>query len=102
MLDALFATIESRRDADPDSSWTARLLADGVPAIAKKTGEEAVETILAAMAEDPDALAAESADLLYHLMVLWAACGVSPERVWQELERREGISGLAEKAARTP
>ena len=102
VLDALFATIESRRDADPDSSWTARLLADGVPAIAKKTGEEAVETILAAMAEDPDALAAESADLLYHLMVLWAACGVSPERVWQELERREGTSGIAEKAARTP
>ena len=102
VLDALFETIESRRDADPATSWTARLLADGVPGIAKKTGEEAVETILAAMAEDPDALAAESADLLYHLLVLWAACGVSPARVWQELERREGTSGLAEKSARTP
>ena len=102
VLDALFETIESRRGADPASSWTARLLADGVPGIAKKTGEEAVETILAAMAEDPDALAAESADLLYHLLVLWAACGVSPARVWQELERREGTAGLAEKSARTP
>ena len=61
-----------------------------------------METILAAMAEDPDALAAESADLLYHLLVLWAACGVSPARVWQELERREGTSGLAEKSVRTP
>ena len=102
VLDTLFETIESRRDADTASSWTARLLAGGVPAVAKKTGEEAVETILAAMAEDPEALAAESADLLYHLLVLWAACGVNPEQVWRELERREGTSGLAEKAARTP
>ena len=102
VLDALFATVESRRGADPASSWTARLLAGGVPAVAKKTGEEAVEAILAAMAEDPDALAAESADLLSHLLVLWAACGVTPDRVWRELERREGTSGIAEKAARTP
>ena len=102
VLDALFETVESRRGANPESSWTARLLAGGVPAVAKKTGEEAVETILAAMAEDRKALAAESADLLYHLLVLWAACGVKPEDVWRELERREGISGLAEKAARTP
>ena len=102
VLDALFATVESRRDADPSSSWTARLLAGGVPVVARKTGEEAVETILAAMAEDPDALASESADLLYHLLVLWAVCGLRPERVWRELERREGRSGIAEKAARTP
>ncbi len=102
VLDALYDTVESRRDADPAGSWTARLLAGGVPAVAKKTGEEAVEAILAAMAEDSDALAAESADLLYHLLVLWAACGVKPEDVWRELERREGTSGLAEKAARTP
>ena len=102
VLDALFATVESRRGADPASSWTARLLAGGVPAVAKKTGEEAVETVLAAMADDPDALAAESADLLYHLLVLWAACGVTPAQVWRELERREGTSGIAEKAARTP
>ena len=101
VLDALFETIESRRGADPATSWTARLLADGVPTVAKKTGEEAVETVLAAMAEDPDALASESADLLYHLLVLWAACGVNPEQVWRELERREGTSGIAEKAART-
>ena len=102
VLDVLYETVESRRGADPASSWTARLLAGGVPAVAKKTGEEAVEAILAAMAEDPDALASESADLLYHLLVLWAACGVTPDRVWRELERREGTSGLAEKAARTP
>ena len=102
VLDVLYETVESRRGADPASSWTARLLAAGVPSVAKKTGEEAVEAILAAMAEDPEALAAESADLLYHLLVLWAACGVTPDRVWRELERREGTSGLAEKAARTP
>ena len=102
VLDVLYETVESRRGADPASSWTARLLAGGVPAVAKKTGEEAVEAILAAMAEDPEALAAESADLLYHLLVLWAACGVTPDQVWLELERREGTSGLAEKAARTP
>lgn len=102
VLDALYETVESRRGADPAASWTARLLAGGVPGIAKKTGEEAVETIVAALAEDPDALTAESADLLYHLLVLWAACGVTPARVWRELERREATSGLAEKAARTP
>ena len=100
VLDRLFETVESRRGAAPETSWTARLLAGGVPAAAQKTGEEAVETILAATAGDADALAAESADLLYHLLVLWAACGIAPDRVWRELERREGTSGVAEKAAR--
>jgi phosphoribosyl-ATP pyrophosphohydrolase len=100
ILDRLFAVIESRRGADPSASWTAKLLAGGPEAIARKVGEESVETIVAALAQDNEALAAESADLLYHLLVLWAAKGVAPEDVWRALESREGTSGIAEKAAR--
>ena len=100
ILDRLFAVIESRKGADPSESWTARLLAGGPPAVARKLGEESVETIVAALAEDNDALAAESADLLYHLLVLWAAKGMAPEAVWRALAAREGTSGIAEKAAR--
>lgn len=101
VLDALFATVESRRKADPSASWTAKLLAQGVPKVAQKTGEEAVETVIAAVSGDTRALVAESADLLYHLTVLWAAAGVTPAAVWQELADREGQSGIAEKASRT-
>jgi phosphoribosyl-ATP pyrophosphohydrolase len=100
ILDRLFAVIESRRGADPSASWTAKLLAGGPEAIARKVGEESVETIVDALAQDNEALAAESADLLYHLLVLWAAKGVAPEDVWRALESREGTSGIAEKAAR--
>ena len=100
ILDSLYQVIESRRDADPSSSWTAKLFAKGVPKIAQKTGEEAVETVIAGVSEGPEALVSESADLLYHLMVLWAARGVRPEQVWAELARREGTSGIAEKASR--
>jgi phosphoribosyl-ATP pyrophosphohydrolase len=100
ILDRLFATIESRKGADPSSSWTARLLAGGPEKIAEKVGEESVETIIAALTRDGAALADESADLLYHLMVLWAARGVTPEDVWRALESREGQSGIAEKASR--
>jgi len=100
VLDVLYETIDKRRDADPKESWTAKLLAKGVPKIAQKTGEEAVETVIAAVADDPEALTAESADLLYHLLVLWAARGVTPDMVWKELQRREGLSGLDEKASR--
>jgi len=100
VLERLYAVIESRRGANPDGSYTAKLLARGRSGIAKKTGEEAVEVILAAMAEGPQRLAAESADLLYHLLVLWADAGVRPADVWAELARREGVSGVAEKAAR--
>jgi phosphoribosyl-ATP pyrophosphohydrolase len=100
-LDRLFATIAARKAAaDTDTSYTARLLAAGVEKCAKKFGEEAVETALAAMTGDKTHLAAESADVLYHLAVLWAAAGITPQDVYAALKRREGVSGLAEKAAR--
>jgi phosphoribosyl-ATP pyrophosphohydrolase len=99
VLTRLQATIASRRDADPKSSYTAQLLADRARA-AKKFGEEAVETVIAAVQGDPDALAAESADLLYHWLVLLAASGVSTDAVAEKLAAREGRSGLDEKAAR--
>jgi phosphoribosyl-ATP pyrophosphohydrolase len=100
VLERLFSTIESRKGTDPDASYTAKLLAEGKPKIAKKLGEEATETVIAATAGSPAEVARESADLLYHLLVLWAAAGVKPAEVWSELARREGTSGLAEKAAR--
>jgi phosphoribosyl-ATP pyrophosphohydrolase len=99
-LDKLWQTIAARKGADPASSYTAKLLAAGTPKAAKKLGEEAVETVVAALAQDEKALVAESADLLYHLLVLWAARGVDPALVWAELARREGTSGLVEKASR--
>ena len=101
-LSRLAATIDARRGADPASSYTAKLLAGGPALAAKKFGEEAVETVIAASTGDADALAAESADLLYHWLVLLAASGVSPDAVAAKLEAREGRSGLDEKAARRP
>jgi phosphoribosyl-ATP pyrophosphohydrolase len=100
VLDRLHATIVSRRSADPAESYTAKLLAAGVERCAKKFGEEAIETALAAMKGDKAAIAAESADVLYHLLVLWAACGVEPGQVYAALEAREGRSGIEEKASR--
>ena len=100
VLDRLHGTIVSRRSADPAKSYTAKLLSEGVERCAKKFGEEALETALAAMKGDQAAIAAESADVLYHLMVLWAACGVEPAAVYAALEAREGRSGLEEKAGR--
>src|SRR5262245_49620526 len=100
ILERLFSTIESRKSGDTRASYTAKLLAAGKPGIAKKLGEEATETVIAATAGTPADVARESADLLYHLLVLWAAAGVTPAQVWSELSRREGISGLAEKASR--
>jgi phosphoribosyl-ATP pyrophosphohydrolase len=99
-IDKLFATIAARKGGDPNASYTAKLLHDGVQRCAKKLGEEAVETALAAVSGDKAALTAESADLLYHLLVVWAACGVTPEDVYAALAAREGRSGLEEKAAR--
>jgi phosphoribosyl-ATP pyrophosphohydrolase len=96
----LQATIAARRGADPKSSYTAGLLADPARA-AKKFGEEAVETVIAAIQGDADSLVAESADLIYHWLVLLAAAGVSPDAVADKLAAREGRSGLDEKAART-
>jgi phosphoribosyl-ATP pyrophosphohydrolase len=100
VLDRLYAVVQDRRNADPAVSHSARLLSRGLPKVAQKFGEEAVECLIEAVAGNRDALVAESADVLYHLMVLWVAAGVTPDDVWTELRRREGISGIAEKAAR--
>jgi phosphoribosyl-ATP pyrophosphohydrolase len=99
VLQRLAATIEARKSADAAGSYTAQLLADPARA-AKKLGEEAVETVIAAAQGDPAALAAESADLVYHWLVVLAAAGVSLDEVAARLEAREGTSGLAEKASR--
>ena len=96
----LSATIESRKGGDVSASYTAQLLAD-LNRAAKKLGEEAVETVIAAAQGDRDALTAESADLIYHWLVVIAAAGVSLDDVAEKLEAREGTSGLAEKAGRT-
>ena len=100
VLDRLFDVVLSRREADPAVSHSARLLSRGVAKVAQKFGEEAVECLIEAVAGNAEAVVAESADVLYHLMVLWVAAGIAPEHVWAELRRREGISGIAEKAAR--
>jgi phosphoribosyl-ATP pyrophosphohydrolase len=99
-LRKLAATIAARRDGDPATSWVAKLHARGVPAIARKLGEEAVETVVAALSGTNEELTGEAADLLFHLLVLLDAKGVSLDEVLAELERREGTSGIAEKAAR--
>ena len=99
-LERLWRVIESRRGADPDTSYTARLLARGNAKIAQKLGEEAVEAVIEGVRGDRAALIGESADLFYHLLVLWAALGVSPADVAGELRRREGTSGIAEKRGR--
>ena len=101
-VDRLFATVAAREGADPTQSYTAKLLAEGKVKCAKKLAEEAVETALAAVAQDKNAVAQESADLLYHLVVVWAACGVAPGDVYAALKGREGTSGLDEKASRKP
>ncbi len=99
-LDRLAATIQTRKGADPESSWTAKLLSKGPEKCAEKFGEEAVEAIIEAVKGDRDKLTAEAADVLYHLLVMLAARDVTLDQVLAELERREGTSGLAEKAAR--
>jgi phosphoribosyl-ATP pyrophosphohydrolase len=96
----LHAMALDKRDADPSSSYTASLYKKGRLKIAQKVGEEALEVALAAVSAPPGAVIAESADLLYHLAVLWAECGIEPKAVIAELEKREGISGLVEKAQR--
>ena len=100
VLDVLYELIEGRRGADPESSHTARLFDRGLDKIAQKVGEEAVETVVEAVRERREGVIDESADLLYHLLVLWAASGVEPKQVWAALEGRKGISGIAEKASR--
>ena len=99
-LDRLAATIAARKGTDPETSWTAKLLAKGPDKCAEKFGEEAVEAIIEAVKGDRAKLTAEAADVLYHLLVMLAAREVTLADVMAELERREGTSGLAEKAAR--
>ncbi|MGZ3272845.1 MAG: phosphoribosyl-ATP diphosphatase [Caulobacteraceae bacterium] len=96
----LEATIASRKGADPQSSYTAKLLGGGPDLAAKKFGEEAFETALAAVKGDADHMAAESADLIYHWLVLLSSVNVSLDEVAAKLEAREGTSGIAEKASR--
>ena len=100
-LARLEQTIAARRGADPQSSYVAKLLTAGTPKIAQKLGEEAVETVIAALAADKGKLIAEASDLMFHLLVLLQDRGVAIADVLNELERREGVSGIAEKAART-
>lgn len=99
-LDALHATVAARKGADPETSYTAKLFAKGRLKIAQKIGEEGVETALAAVGEGNREVISESADLLYHLTVLWADMGIAPDDIWAELDRRFGTSGLDEKKAR--
>lgn len=100
ILDQLFATIASRQGADASTSYTAKLFAEGRAKIARKLGEEAVETTIAALSEGKERVASESADLLYHLLVLWADCGLAPADIWAALAARQGKSGIDEKNSR--
>ena len=100
-LETLADTLESRKQADPASSYVAKLYHDGQDAILKKIGEEATETILAAKSGDRVHLVRETADLWFHSMIMLCAAGIRPSEIIDELKRREGTSGLAEKAARS-
>lgn len=100
VLQRLWDVVDSRRGADPDISHSARLLSRGTAKVAQKFGEEAVECLIEAVARNRPAIIAESADVLYHLIVLWVDSGIRPDEVWAELVRREGTSGVAEKASR--
>jgi phosphoribosyl-ATP pyrophosphohydrolase len=100
VLDRLYLVIDTRKDHDPESSYTARLFTRGRAQIAKKLGEEAVEAVIEGIRGDRSKLVGESADLLYHLLTLWAATDVKPKAVWAELARREGLS-TTRKASRT-
>ncbi|MCA0871602.1 phosphoribosyl-ATP diphosphatase [Seohaeicola saemankumensis] len=102
VLHDLAATIETRKSADPDSSWTAKLLAKGPEKCAEKFGEEAIEAIIAAVRNDRENLTYEAADVLYHLLVMLAARDIPLDDVLGELQRRQGTSGIAEKSARQP
>ena len=102
VLDRLAQLLEARKDADPQASYVAKLYAKGMDGILKKIGEEAAETIIAAKDGDAQKIVYETADLWFHCMVMLAQAGLHPQDVLDELARREGLSGLAEKAARPP
>ncbi|MBL0318986.1 MAG: phosphoribosyl-ATP diphosphatase [Alphaproteobacteria bacterium] len=99
-LTSLYEVIASRKGGDASSSYTASLFAKGMDRITQKCGEEAFETVIAALHKNSQAVVAESADLLYHLLVLWAELNIHPDEVMAELSRREGVSGIAEKQSR--
>ena len=99
VIERLFEIIQSRKNVNDEQSYTSQLFKSGAPEIAKKVGEEAVETVIAALTS-PSQLASESADLIYHLLVLWSASNIKPSDVWKELERRQGMSGIKEKSLR--
>lgn len=100
-LQRLYDTVVARKGGDPSTSWTSKLFAKGRGKIAQKVGEEAVEVVIDATKGDKTGVVKESADLLYHLSVLWADMDIRPDDVWAELEAREGTSGIVEKASRT-
>jgi len=100
ILKELYDMIEERKDADPESSYVAKLNQAGTSKIAQKVGEEAVETCIEALQGDPEKLKQESADLLFHLMVLWSNQGIKPDDVLNILKERQGISGITEKENR--
>ncbi len=100
VLSELAETIAARRDAAPDTSYTAKLISRGIAKCAQKTGEEAVEFVIASVADSQDEMSQEAADLIYHLLVTLEAGNVSLDRVLDELAARQGIGGLAEKASR--
>lgn len=101
VLENLYDVVQERRNhGDPATSYVAKITAKGRKKIAQKVGEEAVETVIAGVGNKPEKLISESADLLFHLLILWADAGVTPEEVAKELDRREGTSGIDEKASR--
>lgn len=99
-MDRLFSIIKSRIKESPEKSYTAKLGSMGTTKITQKLGEETIETIVAALTKDRKEVVKESADLIYHLLVLWVHIGIKPEEVWKELSQREALSGLEEKASR--
>ena len=101
IINRIYDTIVKRKDADPKSSYVAGLFAKGSKKIAQKIGEEATETVLASAGGNKQEIVSESADLLFHLLVLWAAHDIKPDDIAEELTKREGMSGLDEKAQRT-
>lgn len=98
MIDSLFSRLAERASADPDVSYTARLVQKGTKKIAQKVGEEAVEVVIEAIRGDKEKLISESCDLLYHLLVLWHVSGVKPQDIWTQLEQRASDTGLEAKA----
>ena len=102
VLARLQEAIKARKGGDPETSYVAKRFGQGRTKIAQKVGEEAVECAIAAVSSDREAVVAESADLLFHLMILWADAGIAPDDVLEELARRESVSGVTEKESRKP